>query len=484
MSSLSDKIRLKRKATPEDVKQAVDDRDSEALKTIVVKVLQGDMYHSSALLNMLKFRFNDDVPTARINLKTRVCETSPQFIGKHAETPEKVTIVFMHEMYHHILRHGQMGHLGRGEVVEIALDAVINTLLCNVFRRSKFKAFLTDYYPKDQFPSNILRPASKLAGFLNARMYGRLYMRRRDDKGRWGLSAEDVVNWLKNGGGCEGAEQQMQGGYVVIQLPDGRILIGSHQGLQQDPLLAEDLIETMKDSVNEALEKMKSAGKGCGFGAELLEELLEGLEARKNSKMVEAFTRALEQSGLSKIKHAIKSRFPELNDRSVLPLGFSRRNLAEMAQGFMPVFFQTKVPDINQGSVHVYIDTSGSMGDWIKWCYELCVSLDTWLAEPIHLFSNNIGDITVRQLKQGVVLTTGGTDFDCIIKHAIESKYERIIIITDGEAGMQKKNQEALKMANMKVFTVFTPDGDQDKDNVLRLVSEWHCTLKEEDKIA
>ena len=480
MSNLVERIRLKRKAENQDAEDAILAADAEAVKAIATKVLQQDMYHSATLLGMMSFRFDSMVPTAEINTRNRSVRINQEFFAKHANTPEKITIVLMHEMYHTLLRHGDIDKVNKSPLANLAFDAVINSLLCNMFKGVKYKAFFTDYYPKDQFPQNILRPASKIEGFLNKRWYGQLYLKRKIGYGRWGLSAESILEWLTTFGDGMGVEVGMEGGSIIIKLPGGTILIGSHSN-QSDPAPADDLIEAMKEMAKEGAERLKANGKHAGYATGLFEEILGNLEGKKNSKLLEAFTKALQQSGISKVKHAIKSRFPELNDRSVLPLGFSRRNLCELAQGFIPLFFQTKVPDINYESVHLYIDTSGSMGEWVKWCYELAVALDTWLGEPIHLFSNKIADISIHQLRQGFVASTGGTDFDCIAEDAIKNKYERIVIITDGIAGMKKHNQEALKQAGIKIFSVFIPGSPT--NSPLRDIGEWFCELKEDDKI-
>ena len=482
-----------KKQSLKDVAKIVEDRDIDAFRLMIIRQLQGDFYHLSTFLDVHRFEFSEKVPTAGIT-KDRLCYINPDFILKHAPTPEKCLMLVCHEVYHKIMRHIE---IPKGYTENIAWDATINAMLCQIFKGGRYWSFFKDYYSPIEFPTMILRPNSRPKRFIDRRYYRMLYYKKRNITGTgteadymWGLTWEDVMDWLdrmakEQMDEAEKNIQDMLNKGIGIPVPGGGILIGDHRSgkiTQQDI----DDAGTLLDIANEGLERLKS--NTAGTGKFMLEEVIQELEARKSSKLVEAFTDALLQDASSKMAMSIKSSFPELPRQTIVPLGMSRFNILQLATGYLPVFWQMNVPDENKGSVYIYIDTSGSMGDWVKWCYELCVALEDWLAEPILLFSNQIAEINLRQLRQGFVSSTGGTDFDCIAEHALEKGYQKIIIITDGYASISQANADALKRKDIHLFTAFVPDssGSTSKGkshSILCEISDRYYELTEEDKI-
>jgi len=477
------------------------DGDIEALKLVVIHQLQGDFFHLSHFLGVHSFRFSNDIATACIT-KDRDCLLNPEFIINNANTPQKLTMVVCHEVYHKVLKHIE---IPSNYVEDIAMDAVINAMLCQVFHGGRYWAFFKDYYSPDIFPNFILRPHSKMStmSFMDKRYYRVLYYKKDVNhidevhhdpnvttKRNWGLTYEDVVDWLSRI-----SEDQLDEALKKLDeldessgvpLPGGSILIGDHKA-GKITRTEEDDIDELSDIIKEAGEKVRT--KFAGSGETLFDEMLDLLEAKKNSKLAEAFDKALTQSVTSKVTSTIRSAFPDLPERSVVPLGIGRKEVVMLAAGFLPVFWKTVVPDINSGAVHVYIDVSGSMGEWVKWCYELCLSLADWLHEPVHLFSNKVVDISIQQLRRGKVSTTYGTDFDCICEHMVANDVKKTVIITDGYASMSAENQNILKQQDRHLFTAFIPNrwgrkvGTDNAHGILKEISYKYWELTEEDKI-
>lgn len=493
----------KRKIDYRDIGKLVRDNDADGLKLVIMRLLQGDFFHLAGFIGIHRFLLDDKCPTASIG-KDQVMHLNPKFVLEHADTPHKLLMLVMHEVYHKILRHIELPH---GWAENVAMDAVINSMLCMVFKGGKYWSFFKDYYSPVLFPTFILRPHSNYPKmkFIDKRYYRVLYFKKSlgtvglsgsgqagttPRKGTWGLTWEDVLDWIKklSKDRMEIAMADVktrQGGGQGIPVPGGGVLIGDHTPgkITQDEI---SNIDVLGKILEESREKMRS--NFAGFGDTLFDDLLEELEGKKNAKLAEAFNRALLQSATSKMVTGIRGQFPELPERTVVPVGMGRREMLMIAMGYMPIFWRTYSPDMNRGSVHVYIDVSGSMGSWIKWCYELCYALSDWLFEPLHLFSNKIADITLKQLKSGVVTTTGGTDFDCIVEHAIKSNYKRIIIITDGYANLSPENISMMKQRDFHIFTAFIPDDtgvstEGTNHSILCEVSDrsWHLT--EDDKV-
>ena len=58
------------------------------------------------------------------------------------------------------------------------------------------------------------------------------------------------------------------------------------------------------------------------------------------------------------------------------------------------------------------------------------------LAPYVHVFSNEVETMPRIDVSEGHLLTTGGTDFDCVVSHALAQRWRRILVITDGYAGL------------------------------------------------
>jgi len=63
---------------------------------------------------------------------------------------------------------------------------------------------------------------------------------------------------------------------------------------------------------------------------------------------------------------------------------------------------------------------------------------------------------SIEHIRTGKVRTTGGTDFDCVIEHALKNHFRKIILITDGCADMTNNNVEKVRSGKLEVYLVLT----------------------------
>ena len=116
-------------------------------------------YALSALLRVLDIVASDTVPTAAVECKLQPrLLINPEFVEKHADTPEKLLMLVMHELHHVLLGHTTLFPRAT-RVQNFVFDAVINGLLCRMFPQPEHTAFFTDLYSADRFPECLLRPA-------------------------------------------------------------------------------------------------------------------------------------------------------------------------------------------------------------------------------------------------------------------------------------------------------------------------------------
>ena len=148
------------------------------------------------------------------------------------------------------------------------------------------------------------------------------------------------------------------------------------------------------------------------------------------------------------------SRIP---DRGVYP-NPGRREAYLLACGAWPVFFQTPLAGHAEqtGSVRVYIDVSGSTGPAQPLVYGIVRPLAHLVREPVFLFSNVVEPISLAEVRRGVVRTTGGTDFDCVVEHALHERARKILVVTDGEGPLRPANIAALERARLEIYVLLT----------------------------
>lgn len=154
------------------------------------------------------------------------------------------------------------------------------------------------------------------------------------------------------------------------------------------------------------------------------------------------------------------------SDRTVVPCA-GRRELPLLAAGRPPVFYQssTQLAEDSYERAHVYVDVSGSTTDVQALMYGLVAFCGDWIGSPVHVFSNRVHDMSLLDLRRGRCKTTGGTDFDCVIEHAVERRHKKIVIATDGYARLSPRSVRLAQGASIRVVGVLL--GENVTDRVL-----------------
>ena len=98
-----------------------------------------------------------------------------------------------------------------------------------------------------------------------------------------------------------------------------------------------------------------------------------------------------------------------------------------------------------------------------------------WVHPSVHLFSNSISDITLGDIRRGIVKTTNGTDVCCIAEHMKNNKVRRACIITDGWVG-EPHGGHFTTMAKSRLGVAYA--GDPVNTNDLSGVVNHTATLR------
>jgi len=207
---------------------------------------------------------------------------------------------------------------------------------------------------------------------------------------------------------------------------------------------------------------MLSAMPKAGFGTLILNTLIRVIE---NNRIIR--THVLRQfsinSKLNKIAQLIDE---EETVTDVLPIRPSKSDLALVASGYIPVFWhnydEAKSSDLG-GGLAVYLDVSGSVMEDLPVIIGLLKRLKKNI-QTIFCFSNKVVEKSLSDLIQGNIDTTGGTDFDCIVEHAVKNEYSKVILFTDGWASISAENQTLAKR-NIKDAAVILFGSGADRNN-------------------
>ena len=413
------------------------------LKDRILDCLPAGRYAFTALLRLLDVVETDAVPTAAVECRAQPrLLVNPGFVARHAETPEKLMMLVMHELHHLLL-----GHTRRLPAVtpadNLVLDAVINALLAKMFPQPEYLALLTDFYDEDAFPQCLLRPPP-LWGWGSGWGRGALSPAqvplpsglRRPFRGA--QAAREVYRALYSSEGASEADLRRLVPLLGGAAAKGVALLGDHQHSARGE--ATDSSRLMAEAVAGVVRTWPTPPeplKGRSLEGMLQEARL--LPHRKPGNR--ALLRGLIERIAGVGGAGPQRRWPrtvELDADSPIPT-LSRRTVVLRALGAPAMLHPARVPhqapQPDAEPVRLYLDVSGSMDGLRESLYGAALDCRAWLHPVVHLFSTQVEDVTLAELAAGVCRTTGGTDLRCVIEHMRRHRVRRAVLVTDGYVG-------------------------------------------------
>lgn len=115
-----------------------------------------------------------------------------------------------------------------------------------------------------------------------------------------------------------------------------------------------------------------------------------------------------------------------------------RRSVVLRGLGQTPLFYSADVAQRGPTAherVHLYLDVSGSIGDLKDCLYGAVLDCSGFVYPAVHLFSTQVHDVSLAELRRGECRSTGGTDIVCVGKHMEQKRIRRAILLTDGYVG-------------------------------------------------
>ena len=479
-------------------------------------------YCLPALLSLAEIVETTSVATAAVEcaLRPRFL-INPEWVAQHAQTPEKLVMLTMHELHHVVLGHTRL--FARATPMDnLVFDAVINSMLCQLFPERPYQALLTDIYSENKFPECFLRPTNVWTNGVQitvppvlmqpehqhlAPLYKKLYTpegatyEELREAFRGAISDEQFVQVQLLGDHSDENPSSDQAPNDVAYAVGGKASGKSTDGLRVEFAGKTDALQDEADESACELKEPKcasSAGRLETRSPQLLQEVRRiveqwprpnnpikgrslhdllvsttvGLAPRSNRGALNKLLRTMSaQSGRGRVRNlhmdsvCVESPIPRLMRRSVVLNAIGAAPLLHQEQLDM----KRVVP---QGEhVHVYLDVSGSVSGLVGALYGAILDNAQFVHPVVHLFSTQVVDVTFQQMLRGDVHTTGGTCIECVAQHMKKYKVKRAVILTDGFVGAPGVVARRI-LESVRIGVALTPDNSIRRD-LEGLVEHW-----------
>lgn len=112
----------------------------------------------------------------------------------------------------------------------------------------------------------------------------------------------------------------------------------------------------------------------------------------------------------------------------------------------------------NSGKVHMFVDVSGSQDEVFPYVLRLMRDAGRLIDPDVNVFSTVIDTLSINDIRLDKLEfeNTGGTDFDCVLNHAIKKGYGSIVVLTDGYSDVSEPVMKRAKKAKIRVLVGFT----------------------------
>jgi hypothetical protein len=399
-----------------------------------------------------------------------------EFIQKHLKSDRDVAALCMHEIFHPMFKlfYGPMDELGH-----FAMDATINATIHAMFGPN-LSGFFDDMYKsqdKKNTLTNILHPKSSANITKFKQLHHSMYGNSNYDwppSGKMKIQSSEILSTLR---------------ILINQQKISVILLGSHgnQGksggkdgngsndqkdgknpqdkktivIKPKPMTCDEQKDSSKGAAadnarNKLLKDIikDASSNGAGFSDELKTMLSKILENTKSPRM-----RIFEKYAVVQQFGKFLTKTTEQRVRlSPIPISPCRRDLIMLALNKPVIYFRneaTNEVEKETSTVRCYLDVSGSFWDDLPKVLGILKSVQAGV--QVFQFSNRVAEVSVQDtLQKGKLLSTWGTDLNCVADHMLKDPIEKAIIFTDGYCSMSNKLFDKVKDLKMSLMTIFS----------------------------
>jgi hypothetical protein len=345
-----------------------------------------------------------DTVECRVQPRLRI---NPGFVAAHAATPERLLMLVMHELHHVLLGHTTLFPTPT-PAHNFVFDAVINGVISRMFPAPEYTSLLTGYYDAKSFPKCLLRPPPGWPG--RPQIAGGILTLEEPSRSR----ARDIHAALYSEAGASYREvfellPRLLGKDAIGHIP----LLGGHAvdgaakgGLEKRSPVLFDIVR----SVVEQWPQPPHPIRGRSLASILETDTVQPKRPASARATLRSLMRKAASCGPSGSvrRPAVDTAFAPV---PIPTLG--RRTSVLRALGYEPLLHAGPVPwrrQVPAGErVHVYLDVSGSMDGVKNALYGAILDSQAYVHPTVHLFSTEVADISLSELRAGVCKSTGGT---------------------------------------------------------------------------
>jgi hypothetical protein len=419
------------------------------------------------LLGLLSIEASDRVPTAAVTtgIRSRLL-INPDFVERHCRSDDHLAMLVLHELYHVLLGHTRL--YPRVTLAQNwAFDCLINAQLCRLFPAPRYTSFFGQFAWSAGGPARLLGPPQ---GWLptadgGAPQRGQFGAGRLEDSQRADadLLLDTVHQRLYSDDSITATELFQLLERVGAEALDGDepMLLGSHSAGDGDESLHPELQRELRDFVARWPMIDRRSGRDQG-GAMAEDHVTPGERCRQAVAVLRRTIAAA--AGTTDDGVASRIGATSLAVRTPFDAGHDRRAWVQRLSGVEPLLFDGSIASrlpVGCEPIRVYLDVSGSMDRVLPPLYAaLAACLDS--VEPIvYGFSTDVAPLTHAQLRDGLKLTTGGTEVATVTEHLLRTGARRAVIVTDGWVGRIPDDHLAeIRRRRLRLAVAVTTPGD------------------------
>ena len=438
-----------------------------ALDALVDEEAQGSLSVVMDVLARCVVRSDPDTTTLSITLGNRRCvlRVNEDFVTQQVRDANDALFVVAHECQHVLCEHGSIPRIPAvpDAVINIALDMQVNGAILRGLLEPT-PGILGRLYRHDRFPELLLRPPSDVIDLLathdpEARVFAGHPLRQLAEqidrcpltKARVEAILSDHLARIPQVDRPEAFTRAYLDGWCQAQ--EARSWL-----LRFIRLLGRDLhlagwahVPVLGDHSRRERAKTNRWSRAWGWSRSKHKDNLVLDPEPAPAKLMERFRTAAQRALQSWLEEFEPP--PPIEDRSIIPAP-GRRVQVLRAAGIIPIVYEhRRLPPVEPRlMVHLYLDVSGSMARERNWYGSLVRVLGDRLADPVWVWSTQVRQASRADVMSGKMPTDGGTRIEPVIEHAIAKGFERVLVISDGEFGLEAELlPERVKEAGLEV---------------------------------
>ena len=380
-------------------------------------------------IRLIGIEITTDVPSAAVTTGARSrMRINPEFVQKHCQRDEHLVLLVLHEIWHILLGHTRM-FPRVSPAQNIACDAIINAGLSRQFTEPAYRGFFEGLYDAQSFPQRLLRPPE---GWPHSPSY----------RGPGPRRTESILRRLYPPSGepptAEPAWTEIVNLLGALDRVDP-VLLGDHgpESTLRSPF-DDPLLGPVVRSVTEGWPSPASFLGVPGLASSPTQRTID------RASLSDSIAATIEQVVRRAARpHRHGGRAPGSGTamesvRSVIPCGVDRRRVAQERLGVHPLLRASRTPtrrpsDDGSRSTRMYLDVSLSMADVLPHLFGPLEEFSRRRLLTLWQFSNGVEPLSLEDLRERRILTTGGTDLDEVLTHALDDeRVTDVVIVTDG----------------------------------------------------